>query len=121
MLIDFEVGHYGDPAFDLGFFLTHLMLKSVWAGERGSEYRQIADLFWQTYQEAMLRSVDAVELAALEQRILLNLAGCMLARVDGKSPVDYLNETQRELVRGAARSWLMKPPQSWDTAIAEFK
>jgi 5-methylthioribose kinase len=28
MLIDFEVGHYGDPAFDLGFFLSHLTLKA---------------------------------------------------------------------------------------------
>ncbi len=29
MLIDFEVGHYGDPAFDMGFCLTHLALKAI--------------------------------------------------------------------------------------------
>jgi aminoglycoside phosphotransferase (APT) family kinase protein len=32
MLIDCEVGHYGDPAFDLGFFVTHLVLKAIWLG-----------------------------------------------------------------------------------------
>jgi 5-methylthioribose kinase len=112
MLIDFEVGHYGDPAFDLGFFLTHLLLKSVWAGERGGEYQQIAGLFWQTYRSEMLHSVAKEEVAALEQRILLNLAGCMLARVDGKSPVDYLTGEQQAVVRDLARKWLRKPLES---------
>ena len=28
-LVDFETAHYGDPAFDLGFFLSHLVLKGV--------------------------------------------------------------------------------------------
>jgi 5-methylthioribose kinase len=119
MLIDFEVGHYGDPAFDLGFFLTHLVLKSVWAGERGGEYRQIADLFWQTYRAAMQSSVAAEELALLQQRMLLNLAGCMLARVDGKSPVDYLNERQRAEVREVARGWLVNPLGRWEEVSGE--
>jgi aminoglycoside phosphotransferase (APT) family kinase protein len=50
MLIDFEVGHYGDPAFDLGFFLSHLVLKSVWAGTRGGDYRDLARRFWLSYR-----------------------------------------------------------------------
>ena len=29
ILLDFECAHAGDPAFDLGFFLTHLMLKEI--------------------------------------------------------------------------------------------
>jgi len=114
VLIDFEVGHYGDPAFDLGFFLTHLLLKSLWAQDRGKEYRQLADGFWQAYRAAMLRKVDEEEVAALEQRMLLNLAGCLLARVDGKSQVDYLSEEQRGVVRERARRWLTRPPQSWE-------
>ncbi len=121
MLIDFEVGHYGDPAFDLGFYLTHLLLKSIWAGSRGEEYRNVAHLFWQTYQTAMRKSVAADEIAALESRMLLNLTGCMLARVDGKSPVDYLTPPHQEVVRGLARHWLQNPPPCWDAAIAEFK
>ncbi|HMC10778.1 MAG TPA: aminoglycoside phosphotransferase family protein [Pirellulaceae bacterium] len=120
MLIDFEVGHYGDPAFDLGFFLTHLVLKSVWAGERRSEYLKTADNFWRTYQATMLRTVATDELASLEQRMLWNIAGCMLARVDGKSPVDYLTVDQQSVVRELARSWIIDPPQTWEDAIGEL-
>lgn len=120
MLIDFEVGHFGDPAFDLGFFLTHLLLKSVWAGRRGSEYRQIADLFWRTYRSTMLNSVAADEITELEGRMMWNLAACMLARVDGKSPVDYLSQVQQEAVRGLARNWLFQRPPDWDAAIRVF-
>jgi hypothetical protein len=39
----------------------------------------------------------------------MNLCGCLLARVDGKSPVDYLNKNQRDTVRGMARDWLAEP------------
>ena len=120
MLIDFEVGHYGDPAFDLGFFLTHLLLKSLWAGSRGGEYRQIADVFWQTYREAMLRSLAVDDVTELERRMTLNLAGCMLARVDGKSTVDYLAPPQQELVRTTARKWFLQPPRRWEDIRGEL-
>ncbi len=111
MLIDFEVGHFGDPAFDLGFFLTHLLLKSIWASERAAEYQGLASQFWLTYRADMLRTIDNDEIAALEGRMALNLAGCLLARVDGKSPVDYLNEKQRDTVRTRARRWLAEPQE----------
>jgi 5-methylthioribose kinase len=114
MLIDFEVGHYGDPAFDLGFFLTHLVLKSVWSGERRHEYLDLATQFWHMYQTTTASAIGDNELAALEQRMLLNLAGCLLARVDGKSPVDYLSRVQQQVVRRLARSLLASPLRSWD-------
>lgn len=119
MLVDFEVGHYGDPAFDLGFFLAHLVLKSVWAGERGGDYRRVADLFWQAYRTEMLGKVAAEEVEALETRMLSNLAGCMLSRVDGKSRVDYLDEEQRGVVRETARRWLREPLGSWTEVSGE--
>jgi 5-methylthioribose kinase len=113
MLIDFEVGHYGDPAFDLGFFLTHLVLKSIWSGRRQSEHLAIANDFWGEYLGTMSPAVPADEMTSLEQRMLLNLAGCLLARVDGKSQVEYLSNDQRQRVRELARQWLTKPPQTW--------
>lgn len=112
LLIDFEVGHYGDPAFDLGFFLTHLALKSVWAQERAAVYQQLAIDFWQAYRTSLAAVVSVNELASLEARAALNLAGCMLARIDGKSPVDYLNASQRQAVRERACGWLDDPPSS---------
>jgi 5-methylthioribose kinase len=119
MLIDFEVGHFGDPAFDLGFFLTHLVLKSIWSGPRKSEYLTLAAEFWDRYREAMALKVSSEELTALETRMLANLAGCLLARIDGKSPVDYLSQPQRETARDLARTWLLHPPPKFAAALAE--
>lgn len=100
-LVDFETGHYGDPAFDLGFFLSHLVLKGVRAGKEIDPFLRLADLFWERYQleTASLGDDPAFEPAGLERRTVANLAGCALARVDGTSPVDYLHSRQRELVR----------------------
>jgi len=117
MLIDFEVGHYGDPAFDLGFFLSHLVLKSIWSGRRQAEYCQLAAEFWRAYHERLAATISAAELTALEERMLSNLAGCLLARIDGKSPVDYLSEDQRGVARGLARNWLSNPPADFAVAI----
>jgi 5-methylthioribose kinase len=118
MLIDFEVGHFGDPAFDLGFFLTHLVLKSVWAGERGGAYLEIADQFWQSYMPPVRSTIGAAEWTALEQRAMWSLAGCMLARVDGKSRVEYLSAGQQQPVRKLSCEWLLRPPESWNEALA---
>jgi 5-methylthioribose kinase len=121
MLIDFEVGHWGDPAFDLGFFLTHLVLKSIWAGPRRSEYLSLVSSFWSAYQQLLARTVPPDELASLERRMLWNLAGCLLARVDGKSPVDYLAADQQETVRRLARQWLASPPTVFEAAIETLR
>jgi len=121
MLIDFEVGHYGDPAFDLGFFLTHLVLKSVWAGRRRDEYLNLVDEFWRAYQTELANVVIPSELVDLEGRMLWNLAGCLLARVDGKSRVDYLASEREQAVRTLARGWLADPPRTWENAITWLK
>src|SRR5262249_996942 len=49
VLVDFETAHYGDPAFDLGFFLSHLLLKSIRHAERFADYAALTVAFWQTY------------------------------------------------------------------------
>ena len=119
MLIDFEVGHYGDPAFDLGFFLTHLVLKSFYHGPSTDLGRQMIELtrhFWRSYGEQLAGRVGADEWASLQRRAVANFAGCMLARVDGKSRVDYLKELQP--VRALARRLLLTPPSNWDEAVA---
>ena len=117
LLIDFEVGHFGDPAFDLGFFLTHLVLKGIWAGERRDEYLTLITQFWETYRTRLELRVAFAEVADLEQRMLRNLAGCLLARVDGKSRVEYLSLPAQDKVRSIARRWLVKPPQTLRAAV----
>ena len=91
MLIDFEVVHYGDPAFDAAFLLNHLLLKG--ARELGR--------------------VCARELAGFETAAVIRHLGCLhLARVDGKSPAEYLTEAQRVQVRAAAREMIAHPPKT---------
>ena len=116
LLIDFEVGHYGDPAFDLGFFLTHIVLKAFWSGPQHASYMQLASIFWRTYHKVLSTAIGAIDLLELETRMLANLAGCLLARIDGKSPVDYLPPPLHDRVRRLSRELLLDPPSTWTQA-----
>lgn len=83
-ILDFEVAHWGDPAFDTAFMLNHLFIKSIYNHDRHREYVDAAFTFWDAYEERVdwdIESETTVELAIL-----------MLARVDGKSPVEYVEE-----------------------------
>lgn len=110
VIVDFETGHYGDPGFDIGFFLSHLLLKTVLHHERASAAIAPARAFWQTFLD-QLNSKPApawLHKSGLESdfecRSTAHLAACMLARIDGKSRVDYLTEPwQPELVRSFSR------------------
>jgi len=99
-LVDFETAHWGDPAFDLGFFMTHLVLKTFRAMRLGlparEEYPSMIAEFLAAYRRGFPSLDDPMH---FERRTLRHLAGCMLARVDGKSPVDYLSESDQDAVR----------------------
>jgi 5-methylthioribose kinase len=112
-LVDFETGHWGDPAFDLGFFLAHLLLKSLRQPGRREEWRRLIETFWSAYSDRVDADGVAADIAsaATSHRAVRHLAGCLLARIDGKSPVDYLTEpSQAELVRTITREWLTDSP-----------
>jgi 5-methylthioribose kinase len=83
-LVDFETAHAGDPAYDLGFFLSHLWLKSLRAARLGigggyEGYRALDRAFREAYVEAD----PALGAPALWKRAAGHLAGNVLARVDG--------------------------------------
>jgi aminoglycoside phosphotransferase (APT) family kinase protein len=106
VLLDAECAWWGDPAFDLAFCLNHLLLKCLWNPAARIGYLVSFDALAETY----LAGVDWEEPAALERRAAALLPGLLLARVDGKSPVEYLTaDTQRELVRRTARPLLNQP------------
>jgi 5-methylthioribose kinase len=101
ILIDFECAHAGDPAFDIGFCLSHLLLKLVRA--RGADsYRDVARQFLAGY----FADAEAGQDRALSHRAGRHAAACLLARLDGKSPVEYRNELDQKAVRRLARSVL---------------
>lgn len=123
-IVDFETGHYGDPAFDLGFFLSHLLLKAVQFAARFDEYTELTRRFWTRYQAGMESVASMAELAPalLFQRTQGHLAGCMWARVDGKSPVDYLTrDGAQQQVRDYCRGLFASPAATWDETLVRLK
>ncbi len=92
MMVDFETGHYGDPAFDLGFFTSHLALKAFHRLDAFSRYWELIQRFWAEYRQQMQTALSPDELRRLEARAIQNLAGCAWARLDGKSKIDYLDD-----------------------------
>ena len=126
-LVDFETGHFGDPAFDLGFFLAHLVLKTFYhattthadaALDATLPAKQMLELirqFWLAYLPPTIAIQGQHETRELTYRGLQHLAGCLWARLDGTSRVDYLNDDAvRERVRELCRAIFRQGPTSWD-------
>ncbi len=106
VFLDAECAWYGDPAFDLAFCLNHLLLKSVWRPETRGGFNACFDALAAAY----LAGVTWEEPAQLEARAAALLAGMMLARIDGKSPAEYITQnTDRERVRAFAIPLLLQP------------
>ena len=105
MAIDFEVIHFGDPAFDVAFLWNHLVLKSVTKPACRAAYRTAALQFWESLAAGLPSGCDWLHAAALT-----HLGALMLARVDGKSPVEYLCSDARARVRDIARRLIRNPP-----------
>jgi len=117
VLLDHEVIHWGDPAFDVGFFLTHLLSKAHRLAERRPAFAAAARQFWQEYAQT-LGPVDWQ--AGLEPRAVRHTLGCLLARVAGRSPLEYLDESQRALQSAAAVSLMQNPPSAVYDLIDSF-
>jgi 5-methylthioribose kinase len=121
-LVDFETAHAGDPAYDLGFFLSHLLLKALHAARRGfpggaGPYLGLIEAFRSAYRARAGDPIADFD-PDLDRRAAGHAAACVLARVDGKSPVDYLDEPSRGAARRFALAALREPPAGCD-ALAD--
>jgi len=103
VFLDAECAWFGDPAFDLAFCLNHLLLKCVWVPPARAGFLACFDALSSAYLSRVPHA------HAVEQRAATLLPGLLLGRIDGKSPVEYLDEAQRLLVRTAARRLLEEP------------
>jgi hypothetical protein len=117
IFLDAECAWYGDPAFDLAFCLNHLLLKCLWTPGAAPGFLQCFELLATAY----LAGVSFEPGAALEARAARLLPGLLLARVDGKSPVEYLSaEADRDRVRRVARALLADPADRLDQVRAAW-
>lgn len=117
VLLDYEVIHYGDPAFDLGFGLTHLLSKAHHLPLYRAQLAQAARQFWSHYAATL---GDVPWQAALEPMAVRHSLGCLLARVDGRSPLEYLSRPERARQRAAVVALMARPPETIDELVRQF-
>lgn len=108
VILDAECAWYGDPAFDLAFCLNHMLLKCLWRPQHVAAYLRCFDALAAAY----LAGVTWEPAGRVGERVARLLPGLFLARVDGKSPVEYVTEeAQKQQVRKVAVPLLQTPPQ----------
>jgi 5-methylthioribose kinase len=106
-LLDGEVAHIGNPSFDTAFLLNHLLLKAVHVK---SAQEDMLEAFRQM-GTAYLEAVTVFPADWMEENTCRELGLMMLARVDGKSPAEYLNEDERVMVRRASTRIIRERPK----------
>ena len=117
ILLDYEVVHFGDPAFDVGFALTHFLSKAHHLPRERYRLASAAELFWQVYCEGLPQLDWAGE---LEPRVVRHTLGCLLARVAGKSPLEYLTPAEVVRQRETILSLIQKPTTEVPDLIDKF-
>jgi 5-methylthioribose kinase len=118
VLLDHEVVHFGDPAFDAGFALTHLLSKAHHLPPHRAAFAAAADAFWEAYRAALGGGVPWA--ADLEPMVVRHTLGCLLARVAGRSPLEYLDAAARDRQRAAVLSLMTTPPATVAALVRAF-
>jgi aminoglycoside phosphotransferase (APT) family kinase protein len=109
LLLDAECAWYGDPAFDLAFCLNHLLLKCVIRPNLADSFLRSFDVMVETY----LAGIGWEPVKHFESRAAALLPALLLARIDGKSPVEYIcDEQSRQAIREFAKPLIVSPPAS---------
>jgi aminoglycoside phosphotransferase (APT) family kinase protein len=111
VFLDAECAWYGDPAFDLAFCLNHFLLKCLWTPDAKDRFLAAFTVMAESYRTL----VNWEPVAEVEGRAARLLPGLFLARIDGKSPVEYVTDTlDKERVRRVARNLLLEPVETVD-------
>ena len=114
IILDAECATIGDASFDPAFCLNHLVLKALHLPFSKYRYLKSAQSFWDNYS----RFIDWEPKAETEARVCALLPALMLGRVDGKSPVEYLTDAQRQSVRQIALHFIKSPKHQLSELLA---
>ena len=118
VFLDAECAWYGDPAFDAAFCLNHLLLKCAARPASTGDYMACFASFSENY----LGAVDWEEPADVEARCANLLPALFLARVDGKSPAEYITGgREKELIRATARRFITRPETQLSAMAAYWR
>ncbi|HEY7326503.1 MAG TPA: phosphotransferase [Gemmataceae bacterium] len=117
-LVDYETAHLGDPTMDLGFCLSHLLLKAVKRSHDQERHFELTRRFWQGY----LAETTFLPPTELQRRGIEHCGVCLLARIDGTSPVEYLpEEDKRTAIRRLGCVLLFERPSRWSDVLDLFE
>ena len=118
VLLDHEVIHWGDPAFDVGFAMTHLLVKT-----RFSELirHHLENNFLHDYEfSEELNNAPCLKTDEYRQRCMRHTLGCLLARAIGRSPLEYLNSEARRRQGEVAVALIRDLPSNMPELIERF-
>jgi fructosamine-3-kinase len=116
VLLDAECAWFGDPAFDVAFCVNHLLMKSVLLPALMPDLLASARALVAAHADR----IDWEAPHACESRVATLLPALALARIDGKSPVEYLDDTARQHVRDLARSLLFDGPTTIEAFLSAW-
>ena len=117
VLLDHEAANFGEPAFDTGFALTHFLSKALHLPEHRERLQAGAHEFWHAYHTGL----PAIpELSDVSERAVQHTLGCLLARVAGKSLLEYLTPEERNRQRTIVLRLMEDIPASVEELIDQF-
>jgi len=116
VLLDHEVIHWGDPAFDIGFSMTHLLSKAHHVARSRTVFKQATITYWQTYIAEICTLFDP----SFETRCVRHTLGCLLARVAGRSQLEYLSDGEKSAQRAVAVTLMDDIPATIPELIERF-
>jgi 5-methylthioribose kinase len=118
VLLDYEVAHFGDPAFDVGFSSAHLLSKANHLRTLEASFARAAAESWRAYRA----EIDSTAFGgAVEPRAVRHTLACLLARVEGRSPLEYLDERARQRQRAAVLALMEAPPTTMPALVTAWQ
>ena len=109
VVLDCEVAWFGDPAFDLCFLVNHLLLKSLHLREKTEAFLNLIPWTIFAYHE----EIGDSHFQTVSRNSPALLLCLLLARVDGKSPAEYLTDPEKkDFIRSFVRRHIASPPET---------
>jgi len=115
-ILDAECAWFGDPAFDAAFCLNHFLLKSIKCRERQQDFMTLANAFF----NAWIKHFEQPQQLKLNARTSRLLPCLLLARIDGKSPVEYLDNAMQDKARRIARQLIQSEVHQAHPLLEQF-